>query len=130
MIRSIDKGITALYQALVNASGKKPMWWGEQCAYLLLMGVGLGALRTDWPGPLWLRVVVLSGLALVAALMWFESRWAPGGGAQQGGQHVAMANGLAGPVLHGRVGALLRCATCECNVRELGLLQLPLFPHL
>lgn len=78
MIRTIDKHITGLYQALVNASGKKPMWWGEQCAYLLLLGLCLGAMRTDFPGPLWLRLVILCGLVLLAAFMWFGSRWAPG----------------------------------------------------
>lgn len=74
MIRTIDKRITGLYQALVNASGKKPRWWGEQCAYLLLLAAMFSTQRKDFYGPAWLHWVLIGGIVLIAGSMWIESK--------------------------------------------------------
>lgn len=74
MIRAIDTKVLAFYQWLVNVSGKKPMWWGEQCCYLLLVGIGFGFFREDTVIPRWLHLVLLTVMVLIAGALWAVSR--------------------------------------------------------
>lgn len=73
MIRAIDRRITAAYQLLVNVSGRKPMWWGEQCAYLLAVALGLG-LFAEMTIPRWLHLVMSAAMLFCVMIMWVGSR--------------------------------------------------------
>lgn len=74
MIRAIDKAITGLFQALVNCSQRKPMWWGEHCAYLYLTGIGLRIAAGNSHLPAWAIWVLCLGALYVAAFLLCVSR--------------------------------------------------------
>lgn len=77
MIRAIDNRITDLHQWVVNFTGKRPMWWGEQCAYLLVVAAGFSAVTEVAPwaaGMPWIKWVMLAVLLMLATVLWSIAR--------------------------------------------------------
>jgi len=70
MIHAIDKRITALFQALVNWSQRKPRWWAEHCVYIVLLSMVVGvAIGPREEVPAWLQwVQAAMGLIIVTAM--------------------------------------------------------------
>lgn len=78
MIHAIDNRITALFQALVNVSQRKPRWWAEHCAYLVVLALVVGVAMGPKDGaPAWVHwilaamsLVVMTAMVIVTRVEW------------------------------------------------------------
>ena len=71
----MDAFLIARYQSLVNLFQRKPIWWIEQCAYVLLLcGCGKFFFRTQADGLNWITVLFFIMDLGIFGYCWYAGR--------------------------------------------------------